>query len=150
MFLVQLNCWVTKNRQCKCIIRQTDSRYNHCTDTLPLARFLGPRKNHAKEKLHYRRCILALKPQNREYESSKSSFSWFSKLFSWIFHLFIKSDNMQAKNTAFLKVINMFPWKYYLSMGWEYTFEEEKNLTKKDVEIIFFYFFFSFFRKKTR
>ena len=43
-----------------------------CTGTPPLTRFFGPRKNRVKGKPRYSWSILVLKPQNREYESSKS------------------------------------------------------------------------------
>ena len=45
------------------------------TGTPPLTRFFGPWKNRVKEKACYRRSILVLKPKNREFESSKSTFS---------------------------------------------------------------------------
>ena len=45
------------------------------TDTPPLTRFFGPWKNRVKGKPRYRRSILVLKPQNGEFESSKSTFS---------------------------------------------------------------------------
>ena len=44
------------------------------TGTPLLTRFFGPRKNSVKGKLRYRRSILVLKPQNGEFESSKSLF----------------------------------------------------------------------------
>jgi hypothetical protein len=40
----------------------------------PLTRFFRPQKNRVKGKPRYRRSILVLKPQNGEYESSKSTF----------------------------------------------------------------------------
>ena len=49
------------------------------TGTPPLTRFFGPRKNRVKGKPRYRRSILVVKPQNGVYESSKSTFSLFSK-----------------------------------------------------------------------
>ena len=45
------------------------------TGTPPLTRFFGPGKNRVKGKPRYRRSILVLKPQNGEFESSKSTFS---------------------------------------------------------------------------
>ena len=44
------------------------------TGTPPLTRFFGTQKNRVKGKPRYRRSILVLKPQNGEYESSKSTF----------------------------------------------------------------------------
>ena len=44
------------------------------TGTPPVTRFFGPWKNRVKEKLRYR-SILVLKPQNGEFEASKSTFS---------------------------------------------------------------------------
>ena len=44
------------------------------TGTPPLTRFFGPGKNRAKGKPRYR-SILVLKPQNGEFEGSKSTFS---------------------------------------------------------------------------
>jgi len=44
------------------------------TGTPPLTRIFGSRKNCFKEKPHYRRSILVLKPKYGEYESSKSTF----------------------------------------------------------------------------
>ena len=44
------------------------------TGTPPLTRFFGPGKNRVKGKPRYRRSILVLKPQNGEYETSKSTF----------------------------------------------------------------------------
>ena len=44
------------------------------TGTPPLTRFFGPEKNRVKGKPRYRRSILVLKPQNGEFESSKSTF----------------------------------------------------------------------------
>ena len=44
------------------------------TGTLPLTRFFGTQKSRAKGKPRYRRIILVLKPQDGEYESSKSTF----------------------------------------------------------------------------
>ena len=46
------------------------------TGTPPLTWFFGPGKNRVKGKPRYRRSILVLKPQNREFESSKSTFLW--------------------------------------------------------------------------
>ena len=43
--------------------------------TPPLTRFFGPRKNRVKGKPRYRRSIKVLKPQNGEFEASKSTFS---------------------------------------------------------------------------
>ena len=45
------------------------------TGTPPVTRFFGPWKNRVKEKPRYRRSILVLKPQNGEFEASKSTFS---------------------------------------------------------------------------
>ena len=45
------------------------------TGTPPLTRFFGPGKNRVKGKPRYRRSILVLKPQNGEFEISKSTFS---------------------------------------------------------------------------
>ena len=45
------------------------------TGTPPLTLFIGPGINRVKGKLRYRRSILILKPQNGEFESSKSIFS---------------------------------------------------------------------------
>ena len=45
------------------------------TGTPPLTRFFGPGKNRVKGKPRYRRSILVLKPQNGEFETSKSTFS---------------------------------------------------------------------------
>ena len=45
------------------------------TGTPPLTRFSGPGKNRVKGKPRYRRSILVLKPQNGEFERSKSTFS---------------------------------------------------------------------------
>ena len=45
------------------------------TGTSPLMRFFGPGKNRVKGKPRYRRSILVLKPQNGEFETSKSTFS---------------------------------------------------------------------------
>ena len=47
------------------------------TGTPPLMRFFGPGKNRVKGKSRYRRSILVLKPQNGEFESSKSTFLHF-------------------------------------------------------------------------
>ena len=44
------------------------------TGTPPLTRFFGTQKYRVKGKPHYRRSIVVLKPQNGEYESSKSTF----------------------------------------------------------------------------
>ena len=44
------------------------------TGTFPLTRFFGPGKNRVKGKPRYRRSILILKPQNGEFDSSKSTF----------------------------------------------------------------------------
>ena len=44
------------------------------TGTPPLTRFFGPGKKRVKGKPRYRRSILVLKPQNGEFESSKSTF----------------------------------------------------------------------------
>ena len=59
------------------------------TGTPPLTLFFGPGKNRVKGKPGYRRSILVLKLQNREYESSKSTFSSIYKLFPWFFHVFV-------------------------------------------------------------
>ena len=56
--------------------KQVDLRY-HSTGTPPLTRFFGPGKNRVKGKPRYRRSILVLKPQNGEFESSKSTFVGF-------------------------------------------------------------------------
>ena len=45
------------------------------TGTPPLTRFFGPGENRVKGKPRYRRSILVLKPQNGEFETSKSTFS---------------------------------------------------------------------------
>ena len=45
------------------------------TGTPPLTRFFGPWKNRVKGELRYKRSILVLKPQNVEFEDSKSTFS---------------------------------------------------------------------------
>ena len=47
----------------------------HDTGTPPFTQFFGPEKNRVKGKPRYRRSILVLKPQNRVFESSKSTFS---------------------------------------------------------------------------
>ena len=44
-------------------------------------RFFGPGKKRIKGKPRYRRSSLVLKPQNGEYESSKSTFLWISNFF---------------------------------------------------------------------
>ena len=55
-------------------VYRPNRQYEDSTGTLPLRRFFGPRKNRVRGKPHYRRSILVLKPQNVEYESSKSTF----------------------------------------------------------------------------
>ena len=55
-------------------VYRPNRQYKDSTGTLPLRRFFGPRKNRVRGKPHYRRSILVLKPQNVEYESSKSTF----------------------------------------------------------------------------
>jgi len=45
------------------------------TGTPLLTQFFGPGKNRFNRKLRYRRSILVLKPQNGEFENSKSTFS---------------------------------------------------------------------------
>ena len=45
------------------------------TGTPPLTWFFGPGENRVKGKPCYRRSILVLKPQNGEFDSSKSTFS---------------------------------------------------------------------------
>ena len=52
--------------------------YIYDTGTPPLTRFFEPGKNRVKGKLRYSRSILVLKPQNGEFESSKSTFLRFS------------------------------------------------------------------------
>ena len=56
-----------------CFLQQNSSTRN--TGTPPLTRFFGPWKNRVKGKPRYRRSILVLKPQNGEFEASKSTFS---------------------------------------------------------------------------
>ena len=53
----------------------THSIQNYLDFEDPLTRFFGPGKNRVKGKPRYRRSILVLKPQNGEFESSKSTFS---------------------------------------------------------------------------
>ena len=57
--------------------RNSEQRFVNFLDTgtPPLTQFFWPRKNRVKGKPRYRRSILVLKPQNGEFESSKSIFS---------------------------------------------------------------------------
>ena len=70
--------------------------------TPPLTWFFGPRKNRVKGKPRYRRSILVLKPQNGEYESSKSSFLWEMGLLNFQSPLFEQSfATQQISNWIF-------------------------------------------------
>ena len=66
----------------------TKHKWIQNTGTPPLTQFFWAWKKPCFEgKPHYRRSILVLKPKNGDYESSKSTFLWISKLFSWFFSL---------------------------------------------------------------
>ena len=66
-------CLICKKSFNHFIVRSLQKEQN--TGTPPLTRFFGTQKNHVKGKPHYRRNILVLKPQNGEFDGSKSTFS---------------------------------------------------------------------------
>ena len=120
------------------------------TGTPPLTRFFGPGKNRVKGKPRYRRSILVLKPQNGEFENSKSTFSLvftsvklqLQSLHLYLFHK-VKRNLMQG---ILIWDIFLFKFKFILeTISLIHLKKKIWNFLKKKIDFLDF-----FWKKRVR
>ena len=110
------------------------------TGTPPLMRFFGPGKNRVKGKPRYRRSVLVLKPQNGDFEYSKSTFSLLftsAELQLQSLHLYLyklKRNLMQG-----ILIFDIFCYKFILVC---YVISETMSLNHLKEKKLNFWIFF--------